>query len=102
MTWRRVATAGALLLAATIAVGADEAEPEGSSPYAQWKNGPPKDDSFFPIAVWAQEPSDAPRYKEAGVNVFVALEGRADVALAELKKAGMHGHLCPECRGPGP
>ncbi|MGD0999803.1 MAG: hypothetical protein ABSA67_03805 [Candidatus Brocadiia bacterium] len=90
MMWHRVLTTGVLVLAATIAAGADEAKPEAAGPYAQWQNGPPKDDSYFPLAVWAQEPSDAPRYQKAGINLFIGLEGRADSALAELKKYGMH------------
>jgi hypothetical protein len=89
MNRRRLGTA-AVLLAATVAVGAGQAEPKGSSPYAQWKNGPPKDESYFPLAVWAQEPSDAPRYKAAGINLFVGLEGRSvDSALADLTKYEM-------------
>ena len=90
MVWQRVLTTGALLLAATIAVGADEAKPGPSSPYAQWKNGPPKDDSFFPIAVWCQEPSDAPEYQKAGFNLYIGLwGGPTEAQLAELKKHGM-------------
>jgi hypothetical protein len=89
MIWQRALTASAILLAATIAAGADEAKPEAAGLYAQWKNGPPKDDSYFPLAVWAQEPRDAPRYQKAGINLYVGLEGRTDDALAELKKCGM-------------
>ena len=51
MTRRRVLTAGALLLAATLAGCADEAQLRAASPYAQWKNGPSTDPSYFPIAV---------------------------------------------------
>jgi hypothetical protein len=90
MTWQRVVTAGALLLAATISAGADQAEPKGASPYVQWKNGPPKDDSYFPIAVYCQEPNMAARYKEAGINLYVALwGGLTETKLADLKKCGM-------------
>jgi hypothetical protein len=90
MNWQRVLTTAAFLLAATIAVGADQAEPQPAGPYAQWKNGPPKDDSYFPIAVWCQEPNLAARYKEAGINVYVALwQGPTEAQLADLKKGGM-------------
>jgi hypothetical protein len=90
MTGRRVLTTCAVLLAATIAAGADEAEPQRSSPYAQWKNGPPKEDSFFPIAVWLQDPANAGSYKKAGINVYVGLwNGPTEAQLAELKKYGM-------------
>src|SRR5688572_5025898 len=27
-----------------------------SAPYGQWKNGPPSDPNYFPIAVWVQNP----------------------------------------------
>jgi hypothetical protein len=87
---RRVLTACAILLAATIAGCVGEAKPGPSSPYAQWKNGPPKDDSYFPIAVWCQEPSMAPEYQKAGINLYFALwEGPTEAQLAELKKDGM-------------
>jgi len=90
MMWLRVLATSVVLLAATIAVGADEAMPAASNPYAQWKNGPPHDASYFPIAVWCQDPSMAARYKEAGINLYVALwEGPTDAQLAELKKVGM-------------
>jgi hypothetical protein len=90
MMWHRVVTTAVLLLAATMAVGADEAQPGPSSPYAQWKNGPPKDAGFFPIAVWCQDPANAAKFKKAGINVYVALwNGPTEADLAELKKSGM-------------
>jgi hypothetical protein len=82
--------ASALMLAATIALGAEQAQPKGSSPYVQWKNGPPKDDGYFPIGVWCQEPNLASRYKQAGINLYVCLwQGPTEAQLAELKKHGM-------------
>ena len=90
MIWQRVLTTAAVLLAATISVGADEAKPEYSSPYAQWKNGPPKDESYFPIAVWNQNPQNAASYQKAGINLYIGLwEGPTEAQLAELKKHGM-------------
>ncbi|MGO8703178.1 MAG: hypothetical protein ACLQVA_05120 [Candidatus Brocadiia bacterium] len=90
MAGRRVLTIGALLLAATIAGGADEANPQSSSPYAPWKNGPSQDASFFPIGVFTQEPAYAPRYKSAGINLYIGLwNGPTEAQLAELKKCGM-------------
>ncbi len=90
MIWKRCLASAIVLLAATIAVGADEAKPEPASPYAQWKNGPPKEDSWFPIAVWCQEPDLAAEYRKAGVNLYIALwEGPTEAQLAELKKVGM-------------
>jgi hypothetical protein len=61
-----------------------------ANPYAQWKNGPPHGSDFFPIAVWLQNPRNAEKYKQAGINTYVGLwRGPTDEQLAELKKAGM-------------
>ena len=52
--------------------------------------GPLADPAFFPIAVWLQDPSQAGRYKEAGINLYVALwRGPTENQLKELKAAGM-------------
>lgn len=62
-----------------------------SSPYAAWENGPPSDPSFFPIAVWLQNPSRAAEYKEMGVNVYIGLwRGPTDEQLDALEEAGMY------------
>ncbi len=46
--------------------------------------------STFPIAVWLQSPSNAARYKAAGINLYVALwQGPTEEQLAALKAAGM-------------
>ena len=61
-----------------------------ANPYAQWENGPPHGSDFFPIAVWLQNPRNAIRYKQAGINTYVALwRGPTEEQLTELKKAGM-------------
>jgi hypothetical protein len=61
-----------------------------ADPYAQWKNGPPHSTDFFPIAVWLQNPHNAEKYKQAGINTYVGLwRGPTDEQLAELKSAGM-------------
>jgi hypothetical protein len=61
-----------------------------SSPYAQWQHGPPKDENYFPIAVWLQSPRNASRYKAAGINLYVGLwRGPTTNQLAELEQAGM-------------
>ena len=61
-----------------------------ASPYAKWENGPPKDENFFPIAVWLQNPRNAGRYRQAGINTYVGLwRGPTEEQLAELKAAGM-------------
>ncbi len=63
------------------ALGADAP----ANQYAKWKNGPPHDAGFFPIAVWLQNPSKAQKYKQAGFNTYVALwRGPTEEQLAEL------------------
>src|SRR3954465_12417417 len=60
------------------------------SPYARWTKGPSSDPSFFPIAVWLQNPKNATRYKAAGINVFVAVRrGPTEAQLQSLKEAGV-------------
>jgi hypothetical protein len=81
-----------VLSAATTAVSAEEGggAVEGANPYAAWKNGPGTDPDFFPIAVWLQAPTNAPRYKALGVNLYVGLwRGPTAEQIAELKKHGM-------------
>ncbi len=61
-----------------------------ASLYARWKNGPPSDPHFFPIAVWLQNPTKAERFKAAGFNVYVGLwRGPTEAQLAALKAGGM-------------
>src|SRR5690349_3135379 len=57
----------------------------GPEYFAKWKNGPPSDPSFFPIAVWLQSPPNAKRYKDVGINLFVGLwEGPTEDQLSTL------------------
>jgi len=59
-------------------------------PYSRWKNGPPPDENYFPIAVWLQNPANAARYKAAGINLYVGLwRGPTSNQLAALQKAGV-------------
>jgi hypothetical protein len=80
-----------LLLVTALLPKADAAEKERiSSPYVHWKNGIATDPDFFPIAVWLQSPANAPKYKAAGINVYVGLwKGPTEEQLTELKKHGM-------------
>ncbi len=49
--------------------------------------GPLADPSFFPIAVWLQDPANASKYKDIGINVYVGLwRGPTEKQLAELRK----------------
>lgn len=61
-----------------------------ATPYARWAFGPRNDSSYFPIAVWLQSPSNAEKYRAAGINLYVGLwRGPTEEQLAELKQAGM-------------
>src|SRR5437867_7259618 len=63
---------------------------QSSGRYAQWKNGPPSDPNYFPIAVWLQDPKNAEKFKAVGINLFIGLwEGPTENQLAALKAAGM-------------
>ena len=84
----------AALTSALLVAVAGAADPALSaparSPYAAWKHGPPADENYFPIAVWLQDPKMAPRYKAAGINLYVGLwKGPTEEQLAALKAAGM-------------
>jgi hypothetical protein len=75
-----------------LCAGLIAAEPpaESSQTFAQWKNGPPHGDDYFPIAVWLQDPKNAARFKEAGINLYVGLyRGPSAEQLAQLQAAGM-------------
>ncbi len=78
---RFVSLALAAALSSTVASGAARVfKPDGSVA---------KDD-FFPIAVWLQSPHNAPRYKAAGINLYVGLwNGPTEAQLADLRKADM-------------
>jgi hypothetical protein len=61
--------------------------PPPRSDYAAWTRGPSHDPNFFPLAVWLQDPADAPLYKAAGINTYVGLwQGPTDAQLATLAK----------------
>jgi hypothetical protein len=84
-------TLALVLLAAAYCAAADEPKAEpAKNRYAAWKNGLPADADFFPIAVWLQEPANAPKYQAAGINLYVGLwKGPNEAQLAELKKHDM-------------
>lgn len=64
---------------------------EPSAPAVQPAASPLKDENFFPIAVWLQNPVNAAKYRAAGINTYVALwSGPTDEQLADLKRNGMH------------
>ena len=52
--------------------------------------GPSKAPPPFPIAVWLQDPSNAPRYRAAGFNLYIGLwQGPTESQLVDLQKVGM-------------
>ena len=55
-----------------------------------WSHGLPRDPAFFPLAVWLQDPRNAERYRELGINLYVGLwQGPTQAQLDALSKAGM-------------
>lgn len=55
-----------------------------------FSHGLPSLPSYFPIAVWLQDPSNASRYKAAGFNLYIGLwQGPTDAQLARLKAEKM-------------
>jgi hypothetical protein len=57
---------------------------------ADEQKGPLDDPTFFPTAVWLQDPTNAPKYQAIGINAFVGLwKGPSEKQLADLKKHGM-------------
>jgi len=73
---------GALLLALTALASL--------TPQAKFSHGLPSQNSYFPIAVWLQDPSNAPKYKAAGFDLFVGLwQGPTEEQLRQLKSADM-------------
>lgn len=71
-------------------LAAGEAAPPGPGSGSAEKPGVFSDPGFFPLAVWLQNPANAARYREAGINTYVALwKGPTEEQVAALKKAGM-------------
>jgi len=78
------------LLAMTAALAWAAPEQRPASPYARWEDGPRHDAAFFPMAVWLQDPRNAGRFQELGINLYVGLwEGPTAAQLAALKAAEM-------------
>lgn len=59
-------------------------------PSPAWTHGPWQDPAFFPIGVWLQAPSNAQRYRDIGVNLYLGLwQGPTEGQLEALEAAGM-------------
>lgn len=55
-----------------------------------WPHGPPSDPGYFPLAVWLQDTRNVAKYKDAGINTYVALwQGPNQGQFDALKAAGM-------------
>ena len=80
-----------LFLGVTMIMPADSTAGDGNAnAYASWENGPPSSADYFPIAVWLQSPSNAARYQEAGINLYVGLwKGPTEEQLDALRHAEM-------------
>jgi hypothetical protein len=69
---------------------ADPAAHQPSAAYARWSHGPSSRPDDFPIGVWLQSPSNAAKYRAAGINLYVGLwQGPTEEQLAALKAAHM-------------
>ena len=79
------------ILTATLALLAVAGGPaDEKSPYGAWPHGPPADPNFFPVAVWLQDVRNAPKYKEASINTYVALwRGPTQEQFDALKGLGL-------------
>ncbi|QEH32279.1 hypothetical protein OJF2_07480 [Aquisphaera giovannonii] len=72
-----------LVAAMVVASGARADEP----PFAK---GLPDRPDYFPIAVWLQDTSNAAKYRDVGINVYVALwRGPTESQLDQLDAAGI-------------
>lgn len=76
--------------------GAETGEPGalpwfgGPNYYADFPRGFPENPEFFPVGVWMQNPSNAERFAEVGVNHYVGLwQGPTDEQLAVAEAANM-------------
>jgi hypothetical protein len=62
----------------------------GPAYYRKWSHGPSSDPSFFPIAVWLQEPAHVDGYESVGINQYVGLwSGPTEAQLSSLLKRHM-------------
>ncbi|MCX6997100.1 MAG: hypothetical protein NTV49_08430 [Kiritimatiellaeota bacterium] len=72
------------------AAAAAEPTPAATNVYARWPQGPNREASFFPLAVWLQDPRNALRYQALGINLYVGLwQGPTAGQIAELTRHRM-------------
>ena len=81
---------GATTLCAALLTLGFSASGQQVEEYAAWPQGPPADPDYFPIGVWLQQPRNAQRYRELGINFYLGLwKGPTEEQLAELAAADM-------------
>jgi hypothetical protein len=81
------ACAAAIVCAFPTVWGSDHAQASGRS----FSRGLPTDPSFFPLAVWLQNPTKAAALRAIGINTFVGLWRPPTAAdLAQLESQGMN------------
>lgn len=62
----------------------------GPAYHARWPNGLPPSATYVPIGVWMQQPANAERYRDAGINLFIGLwEGPTDEQLDLLDDSAL-------------
>jgi len=62
----------------------------GSPYYRRWPNAPVSSPESWIVSVWMQNPVNAARFRDAGVNLFVGLwNGPTDEQFANLARAAM-------------
>jgi hypothetical protein len=71
-----------------VAIGANQPKAMDARSFAK---GLPSEPSFFPIAVWLQQPHNAEAFKSIGINTFVGLwNPPTEEWLSQLEQQGMH------------
>ncbi len=85
-----VLTLAGLAIQSPISFADDRAVENPAAGQQPANKGSLDDPAFFPIAVWLQDPANAAKYRDAGINVYVALwKGPTEEQLALLRREGM-------------
>ena len=85
-TRRWIASAMASVSFMVVSTGANA----GEGAFAPWKDGQSMDKNYFPIAVWLQNPGNAARYQDIGINLYVGLwQGPTQAQIDTLRKYKM-------------
>ncbi len=76
----------AIMLSYFFLVSCGQGEEIGDENYGQ--------NNFFPLAVWMQDPGDAVKYKDLGINMYVALWNELDQRQMDLLRASDMKVIC--------